>query len=94
MGGIKRGSERVLTEKVFLDALKEISEAGNIEEKIEEIKTILQQIEINTIPLEELDFRGLEEDKPEANEVMVGTTYWSVDTGEVEVSNGTDWVVI
>lgn len=42
--------------------------------------------------------RGLAVNKPLATAVDVGTTYWSVDTdphaNSVEVSNGTNWVVI
>jgi hypothetical protein len=42
--------------------------------------------------------RGLAANKPAANTVDPGTTYWSVDTDPhgdaVEVSDGTNWVVI
>ena len=40
----------------------------------------------------EQDLRGLAADKPAATAVVTGTTYWSVDTGETEVSDGTSWV--
>lgn len=40
------------------------------------------------------DLRGLAADKPAANAVTAGTTYWSVDTQIVEVSTGLVWVVI
>ena len=47
---------------------------------------------------DERDRRGLAANKPLANSVEIGTTYWSVDTdphaAAVEVSNGTSWVVI
>ena len=42
--------------------------------------------------------RGLAINKPSANTVEVGTTYWSVDTDPhgdfIEVSDGTNWVVM
>ena len=38
-----------------------------------------------------VDLRGLAANKPAANTVVVGTTYWSVDTGAIEVSDGTVW---
>lgn len=38
-----------------------------------------------------VDLRGLAANKPLATAVDVGVTYWSVDTGEIEVSDGTDW---
>lgn len=45
-----------------------------------------------------LDQRGLSANKPVANTVSIGTTYWSVDTDplamKVEVSDGTKWVVM
>lgn len=45
-----------------------------------------------------LDKRDLAANKPAANTVPVGTTFWSVDTDPkgdaVEVSNGTAWVVL
>ena len=34
---------------------------------------------------------GLAADRPPADEVDIGTTYWSVDTGDVSVSTGTTW---
>ena len=46
----------------------------------------------------ERDRRGLAANKPAANTVEPGTTYWSTDTDPhgdaIEVSNGTAWVVI
>lgn len=41
-----------------------------------------------------VDLRGLAANRPAAGSVAVGTTYWSVDTGAVEVSIGVAWVVI
>ena len=41
-----------------------------------------------------IDLRGLAANKPAANAVAIGATYWSVDTGAVEVSDGTSWAVI
>ena len=38
-----------------------------------------------------VDLRGLAANRPAATSVAVGTTYWSVDTGEVHVSDGTVW---
>jgi len=44
------------------------------------------------------DLRGKAVDKPAANSVAEGTTYWSIDTdphaNAVEVSDGSNWVVI
>ena len=44
------------------------------------------------------ELRGKAASKPAAGSVIVGTTYWSIDTdphaNAVEVSNGTSWVVI
>src|SRR5690606_35093767 len=37
------------------------------------------------------DLRGPSAARPAANTVPVGTTYWSIDTGDVSVSNGTNW---
>lgn len=51
-----------------------------------------------TVFTDERDRRGLAANKPAANAVELGTTYWSIDTdphaAAVEVSNGTAWVVI
>lgn len=45
-----------------------------------------------------VDQRGLAANKPVANTVSIGTTYWSVDIDplamKVEVSDGTKWVVM
>jgi hypothetical protein len=41
-----------------------------------------------------LDLRGLASAKPLATAVDIGVTYWSVDTGAIEVSDGTNWVVV
>lgn len=50
------------------------------------------------VATDERDLRGKAANKPAANAVPIGTTYWSVDTdphaAAVEVSNGTSWVVI
>ena len=35
--------------------------------------------------------RDLAANKPVASSVPVGTVYWSVDTGDIEVSDGTTW---
>ncbi len=40
------------------------------------------------------DLRGLAASRPAASSVAIGTTYWSVDTNVVEVSDGTNWVVV
>ena len=42
----------------------------------------------------EQDLRGLAANRPAADAVVVGTTYWSVDTGAIEVSDGTNWNVV
>ena len=41
-----------------------------------------------------LDLRGLAGDRPDADAVPVGSTYWSVDTGNVDVTDGTNWVAV
>jgi hypothetical protein len=41
-----------------------------------------------------IDLRGLASAKPLATAVDIGVTYWSVDTGAIEVSDGTNWVVV
>lgn len=41
-----------------------------------------------------IDLRGLAANRPAANAVAVGVTYWAVDTGVVTVSDGTNWVVV
>lgn len=50
------------------------------------------------VATDERDLRGFAANKPAANTVPIGATYWSVDTdphaAAVEVSNGTSWVVI
>lgn len=38
-----------------------------------------------------VDLRGLEANRPAANAVSAGTTYWSIDTGDVSVSDGSTW---
>ena len=38
-----------------------------------------------------LDLRGLAANRPDADAVSVGSTYWAVDTGDVEVTDGTVW---
>lgn len=47
---------------------------------------------------DERDLRGKAANKPAANTVPIGATYWSVDTDPhadlIEVSDGTSWVVI
>lgn len=35
--------------------------------------------------------RGLLAERPEPNEVPVGFVYWSVDSGSIDVSDGTEW---
>lgn len=41
-----------------------------------------------------LDLRGLAANKPAFDSVEVGTTYWAVDTGVIEVSTGSEWKVV
>ena len=41
-----------------------------------------------------IDLRGLATNRPDADEVDIGTTYWAVDTGDIHVSDGTNWVVV
>ena len=51
-----------------------------------------------TIVVTTKDLRGLAANKPDASMVDVGTTYWAIDTDPhadaVEVSDGSNWVVI
>ena len=128
MGGINRGSERILTEKVFLDAIKSVGGASPIvpeylwisgdekpnpgddgfdralgmevdpatDTKVRQYwdgdtwHSFMIEVEVPQ------DLRGLAEDKPAADAVMIGTTYWSVDAAEftLEVSNGTTWEAV
>ena len=53
---------------------------------VDENGNVKVQLEGSTV-----DFRGLAANRPAATSVSVGTTYWSVDTGEVHVSDGTVW---
>ena len=41
-----------------------------------------------------IDLRGLATNKPAASTVNIGTTFWSIDTGEIEVSDGTNWLEV
>ena len=41
-----------------------------------------------------IDLRGLATNRPDADDVDIGTTYWAVDTGDIHVSDGTNWVVV
>lgn len=51
-----------------------------------------------TVSTDERDLRGKAANKPAANTVVIGATYWSIDTDPqakaIEVSNGTSWVVM
>ena len=38
-----------------------------------------------------IDLRGLAANRPAANSVPLGTTYWSIDTGDISVSTGSVW---
>lgn len=53
---------------------------------------------ITTFSGSNMDLRGTAATKPLATAVTIGATYWSVDTDPnadvIEVSNGTNWVVI
>ncbi len=44
----------------------------------------------------ELDLRGLIAARPNADDVLAGTSYWAVDrlgeVDEISVSDGTDWI--
>lgn len=50
------------------------------------------------VAIDERELRGKAANKPAANAVPIGATYWSVDTdpnaNSIEVSNGTSWVVL
>ncbi len=50
----------------------------------------------NRLPVENTkDLRGLAANRPAANTVEVGTTYWVVSAGgTVQVSDGTNWVEV
>lgn len=62
------------------------------------IKDAIDVIETVVTAIRDKDLRGKAADKPAANEVAIGTTYWSVDTdphaNAIEVSTGSEWVVI
>lgn len=38
-----------------------------------------------------IDLRGLAANRPVASSAYLGMTYWSVDTGAIEVCDGTTW---
>ncbi len=42
----------------------------------------------------EFDLRGFLANQPAANTVVPGTTYWQIDTGDIELSDGAVWVKI
>lgn len=43
---------------------------------------------------EEHDLRGLMASQPNADAVAPGTTFWQIDTGDIELSDGTAWTKI
>lgn len=56
--------------------------------------TVVVQLPGYVNEIEDTDKRGKAADKPLATAVRPGTTYWSVDTNVIEVSNGTTWRVV
>lgn len=58
------------------------------------ITSIITAINTTATTQDRRDLRGLAANKPAANAVLLGATYWSIDTGAIEVSNGTSWVVV
>ena len=69
--------------KTTLDAIKDTDGVKKITD------TVNAQLTGSTV-----DLRGLATSKPGASTVDIGVTYWSVDTGVIEVSDGTNWVVV
>ncbi len=47
----------------------------------------------NPVPLNR-DERGLASGRPAADAVPMGSTYWSINTGDIHVSDGTQWTLI
>lgn len=58
------------------------------------IASIVTAINTTGTTQDRRDIRGLASNRPAANSVAVGSTYWSLDTGVIEVSNGTSWAVV
>ncbi len=58
------------------------------------VTSIITAINATGTTQDRRDLRGLATNRPAANSVTVGTTYWNIDTGVIEVSNGTSWVVV
>ena len=91
-----------------LDKLK--VKASELETKLDALNVLITSIKdtggikkitdvVNTqLNGSNIDRRGLAANKPVANTVDVGVTYWSVDEDphgdSIEVSDGTTWVVI
>lgn len=55
---------------------------------------LLEAIANAVLEQNSMEQRGLAANRPAANAVPVGTTYWSIDTGQVDVSDGTNWALI
>jgi|SRR3972149_3585920 len=79
------GIEGLLTAIKDTDGIKKITDTVNVN-----INGSLANIPI----YDHRDMRGAAADKPLASAVAVGITYWSVDTGVIEVSTGVVWVVV
>lgn len=58
------------------------------------VTSIITAINTTATTQDRRDLRGSAASRPAAGSVAVGSTYWSIDTGIIEVSNGTSWVVI
>lgn len=95
-------SEKQDTLKTAIDAvatlLIAIRDTAGIKKIVDALPAGNNNIGKVTIDGSTKDLRGKAANKPAANSVAVGTTYWSIDidphADAVEVSNGTSWVVI
>lgn len=71
--------------------LQAMAKSVDVSEAILEIRDSVQSIEEDS-----WDLRGLASDKPNADEVAVGTTYWTVDSTPqiIELSDGATWLLL
>jgi len=76
------------------DEATEDSGVGTMSAKLRKIVNDLVTVLSLVQGMADQDLRGLETNKPEPGDVDEGTTYWSVDENTLEVSDGTNWILI
>lgn len=99
----KNGANKVILYNEAGEAIDLATLISNIITAINTTGTVQLRTGTNNIgkvnvATDERDLRGFAANKPAANTVPIGATYWSVDTDPhadlIEVSDGTSWVVI